>query len=174
MDEDMDGLEETREAGRPVIRPMVADDLAEVLRIIRLHDSDDYKAAKDAYEGYDFGARDEGGYVVLVEPKEERVVGVCGHHIDDLEADGTHWLGWTYVNPFFQGRGYGTLLLNHVIAELRHLAARKLFLSTSSLEKYSEAVRFYERHGFVLEGRLRDYYQEGEDQLIMGLRLTRG
>ena len=161
-------------AHRARIRRMSVDDLEEVLRIIRLHDSDDYRAAKQVFNELDFDALGDDDYVVCEALDEGRVVGVTGHYPDDLEAEGIHWLGWTYVNPYAQGRGYGSMLLKHVIDALRRRGVRKLYLSTSSLEKFAKAVRFYERHGFVIEGVLKDYYQDGEDQIMMALRLNKG
>ncbi|MEM1350073.1 MAG: GNAT family N-acetyltransferase, partial [Myxococcota bacterium] len=160
------------EAPEPV-RLMGPEDLEEVLRFIRLHDTDDYKAAKIAFEHVGFSQPVErDAHFVLIEPDERRPVGVIGYSIDDLEAHGTYWLGWTYVNPFFRGRGYGSKLMVYVKEVLRELAARKLFLSTSGLEKYAAAVSFYERHGFTQEGRLVDFYADGDDKILMGCRIA--
>lgn len=158
----------------PEVRLMRPADLDEVLRIIRLHDSDDYHAARQAFSRARFDLPHEvTAHFVLIEPDERRPVGVSGYFGgDDPEAGGVYWLGWTYVNPFFRGRGYGGHLMEFVFAALREVGARKLFLTTSSLDKYSGAVRFYERHGFAEEGRLLDYYQDGEHQIVMGCHLS--
>ena len=156
------------------IRLMEPADLDEVLRMIRLHDSDDYKAAKQSFDKSRFDLPLEvSAHVVIDDPKERRPVGVCGYYVDDLEARGLYWLGWTYVNPFFRGRGYGGELLEHVFGMLANFRARKIYLTTSSLPKYASAVKFYERHGFVQEGKLLDYYADGDHQLVMGCRLDR-
>lgn len=160
--------------GGPEIRQMSAADLDEVLRLIRLHDSDDYKAAKQSFRHTRFDEPlDAIGHFVLIDPEERRPVAVCGYYIDDLEAQGVYWLGWTYVNPFFRGRGYGGVLMEFVLQSLQSMGARKCFLSTSSLPKYETAVGFYKRYGFAIEGRLIDFYAPGEDQLIMGVNLAR-
>ena len=156
----------------PTIRVMTRRDLDEVLRIIRLHDSDDYKAARAAFDESRFELPpDVSAHFVIEEPDERRIVGVCGYFIGDNETRGTYWLGWTYINPFFRGRGYGGVLMDFVLAGLSQLGARKIFLTTSSLPKYQSAVGFYKKHGFVEEGRLLDYYNDGEHQLIMGCPL---
>lgn len=158
----------------PEIRLMRPDDLDEVLRLIRLHDSDDYKAAKASFAHTDFHAPLEHiAHAVLLDPQERRPVAVSGYYVDDLEAQGVYWLGWTYVNPFFRGKGYGGAVMEWVLGALQHIQARKCFLSTSSLPKYQGAVGFYQRYGFVTEGRLKDFYAPGEDQLIMGVDLSR-
>ena len=157
----------------PEIRPMVEADLEEVLRIIRLHDSDDYHAAVRSFEHADLSGSDpySAQHFVLIEPGELRPVGVSGYYIDDLESQGIYWLGWTYVNPFFRGRGYGGMLLHFVMRSVRTFGARKIYLSTSDLPEYQDAVRFYERYGFREEGRLVDYFREGEAKLILAVDL---
>lgn len=158
----------------PRIRPMEPGDVREVVRIVRLHDSDDAKAAEHYFrdtERFDV-PYDEARHFVLLDPVERRIVGVSGYGRDrSREVAGVYWLGWTYVNPYFRGRGFGARLLHVVVEHVRRFGARKLYLSTSTLESFRAAVGFYERVGFVEEGRLRDYYRDGEDQLIMGLRL---
>ena len=155
------------------LRPMEESDVDEVVRIIRLHDSDDARHARRFFnEGLPFSGAPEQGHLVCVEPDEERVVGVSGWGADLGEGEGIYWLGWTYVNPWWQGRGAGRLLFDAVLARVRELGGRKLFVATSSLEAYSAAVRFYERNGFVEEGRLRDFHGPGEHKLIFGLPLA--
>jgi ribosomal protein S18 acetylase RimI-like enzyme len=158
------------------IRPMCEADLDEVLRFIRLHDTDDWEAARRGFEQTDLGHPWERMlHLVAVDEDDDgdvRPVGVSGYYIDDFEARGVYWLSWTYVNPFFQGEGVGTQLMNAVVETLEVLGARRLFVSTSSLDKYGAAVEFYERHGFEREGRLEDYYAPGEDQLILGRPLA--
>ena len=48
-----------------------------------------------------------------------------------------------YVDPFFQGQGIGSHLIDFAVRE-RH--AGHLFV----LEKNDQAIRFYQKHGFVL------------------------
>ena len=158
--------------GGPQVRLMDQRDLDEVLRMIRLHDSDDYKAAKASFAETRFDAPEQvTAHFVVIDPEERRPVGVTGYYIDDLEARGLYWLGWTYVNPFFRGKGFGGVLMEFVLEAVRELGGRKIYLSTSSLESYATAVGFYKRYGFVEEGRLLDYYNDGEHQLILGRRL---
>lgn len=155
------------------IRLMRPDDLDEVLRIIRLHDSDDYKAARASFPRDRFHLPlEQTAHFVIEDAEERRVVGVSGYYIDDLESHGIYWLGWTYVNPFKQGHGYGGQLMRFIVSAVEELGARKLYLSTSSLPEYAKAVGFYNRYGFVQEGCLKDYYNPGEDKLILAKPLT--
>lgn len=154
----------------PTIRAMEAGDLEEVLRIVRLHDSDDYRAAKRAFSDSRFDLpEDESQHFVLIDPTEKRIVGVSGYFVENSESRGIYWLGWTYLSPFFRRKGYGAMLLHFVIRSVKRFGARKIYLSTSDNEAYAPAVAFYKRFGFEEEGRLKDYFQEGEAKIILGL-----
>ena len=56
------------------------------------------------------------------------------------------------VSPDARGRGIGTLLVAATIDEARRRGARKLGLRALSIN--TRAIRLYETHGFVLEGRI--------------------
>ena len=149
---------------------MVPADVDEVVRIIRLHDSDDALTARRYFgEGPTFADDPRHGHLVC-EDEAGDLVGVSGWGVD-AEAGDTYWLGWTYVNPWSEGRGAGRALLDAVVGRVRALHGRRLFLDTSSLPKYDRAVRFYARNGFAEEGRLLDYYAPGEHKLLMGRTL---
>jgi putative acetyltransferase len=48
-----------------------------------------------------------------------------------------------------RGRGVGSALVRHVVAEGRRRGYRRLSLETGSSEHFAPARRLYERHGFV-------------------------
>ena len=159
----------------PLIRPMAASDLDEVVRCVRLHDSDDARHARKDLEQYlataSTSAPKNARFFVAEDDTERRVVGVCGWQADRGEGEGICWLGWFYVNPYFQRRAVGRALFERVAADLRSVGVRKLYVDTSTLPKYAPAVAFYQAHGFEQEGRLRDFYAPGEDMLILGMHL---
>ena len=67
-----------------------------------------------------------------------------------------------YVDPFFQGKGIGSALLQFVIQERN---ARWLWV----LEKNSLAIQFYEAHGFVPTGERT--LEAGTPEFIMKMAL---
>ena len=79
---------------------------------------------------------------------------------------GTYDLYWIVVDPATQGKGYGRLLLEAVESRVRGLGGRKLLIETSSQESYAGTIRFYERSGYVLAARIRDFYKVGDDKLV--------
>lgn len=74
------------------------------------------------------------------------------------------------VAPGCRGRGLGSALLDTVLERARGRGVRELFLEVR--ESNATAISMYERRGFELLGRRRDYYQRpNEDALNMRLRL---
>lgn len=57
-----------------------------------------------------------------------------------IEGD---WMKELYIEPFFQHRGIGAQLIDFAISEFD---VRYLFV----LEKNESAIRFYQKHGFIL------------------------
>ena len=60
-----------------------------------------------------------------------------------------------HVLPHLRGRGYGRLLLDHAFAEFRRRGFSEVTLWV--LEENRNARRFYEKHGFHVDGRTRTY-----------------
>jgi GNAT superfamily N-acetyltransferase len=53
-----------------------------------------------------------------------------------------------YLHPAWQGRGLGSLLLQHCEREVRKLGARRLILNVN--KKNAKAIAAYQRNGFVV------------------------
>jgi hypothetical protein len=49
-----------------------------------------------------------------------------------------------------------------------------LLVETSSQETYGGTIQFYERTGYELVGKIKDYYKSGDDKLIFAKRLGAG
>ena len=81
------------------------------------------------------------------------IAGVAGWYPDKYDWPGILWLNWFSVHA-------------------AHRDTRRLYVDTSTDAAYDNAVRLYERFGFREEGRLVDYYEIGEDFLILGLDLS--
>ncbi|HWR96852.1 MAG TPA: GNAT family N-acetyltransferase [Candidatus Methanoperedens sp.] len=81
-------------------------------------------------------------------------------------TDGVYDLYWIVVDPAAQGRGMGRRLLALAEEDVRRRGGRKLLIETSSLESYAGTSRFYERSGYALVARIRDFYKLGDDKLV--------
>jgi ribosomal protein S18 acetylase RimI-like enzyme len=80
-------------------------------------------------------------------------------------------LYWIAVDPARQGQGIGRALYGAFAAELAGLEGAQVRIETSSQESYAKTGGFYERLGFSVDGRLRDFYAPGDDLLIFYRRL---
>ena len=64
----------------------------------------------------------------------------------DLQDDNSIEIERIYVDASCQGKGLGTMLLNHAKERAEELNLRYIWLGV--WEKNKDAIRFYERHGF--------------------------
>lgn len=86
-------------------------------------------------------------------------------------TQGTWDLYWIAVDPEAQGRGTGKLLVAALEGLLRERSARIVRIETSSQDAYDGTLAFYERTGFILAGRIPDFYAPGDDILFYYKRL---
>lgn len=87
-------------------------------------------------------------------------------------TEGTYDLYWIAVDPDVQHSGYGRMLLEFAEREVRERKGRLLLIETSSQETYGATIRFYERAGYDLAARIREYYRLGDDKLVFAKWLT--
>jgi ribosomal protein S18 acetylase RimI-like enzyme len=81
-------------------------------------------------------------------------------------TQGTFDLYWIVVHDSFRGKGIGRSLIHHVEEILRKNQARKLYIETSSTQKYQPTRDFYFSSGYKEEARLKDFYNPGDDKVI--------
>lgn len=157
------------------IRSAKKEDISNILKVIgsdRFGNKWDKPLAKRYYKSkFNNTCNCFEGDKVFVGMVKKKIVAVIGYCPDRLETKRSYWLGWFYVHKDYRDNKYGQTLLRKVINELKDIGARKLFVDTSSDPNYIKAVDFYLKNGFKLEAVLRDYYGEGEDQIIFGREL---
>lgn len=152
-----------------LFRPMEMGDLAAVLDIITTHDEDDGEAADADFADHGL----ENQYVIEI---DEQVCGVCGFRLVDA-TDNTAWLSWTYLAQSARGNGHGKNMLNDLVDKFREAGGRKLFVKVSDYKDpydgniYEAALHLYKSCGFEQELVSYDFYDEDENQLILGLTL---
>jgi ribosomal protein S18 acetylase RimI-like enzyme len=56
--------------------------------------------------------------------------------------------------------------LEYVEHEVIKQGGRMLLIETSSQESYGATIRFYERNGYQLAARIKDFYRIGDDKLV--------
>lgn len=155
-----------------VIREAKEMDVPEMLELIRKHERDDGKYAGRYYEKYFSCDKITKKDTVFVAENDGEIVGMVGYCNDYLTTDYSYWIGWLVVAEEFRGVDDGFVareLLCKIESELKAYEVNRLFVSTE--DGNSQAMSFYIKHGFKFEARLRDYYYEGEDQIILSKRL---
>jgi GNAT superfamily N-acetyltransferase len=133
-------------AATGVFRPLEIDALKEVL--------DDYHDHAEAHGDRCFAYEVKG-----------QVLGFEYHGLEPM-TENCWSLWWIVVQPGTQGKGIGAKLLKFAEDDAKAHGARILFLETSGMPHSELTRKFYLKNGYEQEGRLRDFYAPGDDQLI--------
>lgn len=75
-------------------------------------------------------------------------------------------LYWIAVDPRFQHRGVGRMLIEAVETQVAAKGGERIYIDTSGRDQYQPTRTFYERNGFRCEARLTDFYAPGDDRVI--------
>jgi ribosomal protein S18 acetylase RimI-like enzyme len=87
-------------------------------------------------------------------------------------TEATWDLYWIAVDKGAQGQGIGRRLYAAFVERVLPRGARQVRIETSSKESYAATGGFYERLNFSIDGRLRDFYADGDDLLIFYRRIA--
>ncbi|MCK5726287.1 MAG: GNAT family N-acetyltransferase [Thiotrichaceae bacterium] len=152
------------------LREMKETDINAVVALIEAHDEDDAEQAEKEY-------REMGGHFdQYVLESEGNIIGITGY-ITPPSCERTHWLSWTYIHPDHTNQGHGRTMLTELIDHIKAQEGRKLFIKVSDYVDeegkavYAIALHLYRSLGFRVEITHKDFYDEGESQHILGLRL---
>jgi ribosomal-protein-alanine N-acetyltransferase len=89
---------------------------------------------------------------------------IVGYICPMLVIDEGHILN-VAVDPHFRGQGVGRLLVERVIMDCRLQGAE--FVSLEVRPSNTAAISLYRQLGFIVSGRRKAYYENGEDALMM-------
>jgi ribosomal protein S18 acetylase RimI-like enzyme len=151
------------------VRAMYMSDLASVVEIITDFDEDDGEAAEAELDAVGL----EGQFVLV---DDDEVLGITGFR-EVENCDATYYLSWTYLDEDYWGKGLGKKLFADVLERLRGLGGRKIFAKVSDYKDeqgkdvYAAAISMYKSFGFKEEVVGVDFYDDGENQTILGLEL---
>jgi len=166
----------TETAVRPHVRVLRGIDRPAVASLLAaLHDSRVFTAeeVRTALELIDeWLQRGEGsGYFTYVLEDAGAVQGYVCYGPTPM-TDSTYDLYWIAVDPRAHGQGYGRRLLAFTEADIRRRGGRLVLIETSSLDANQSTIRFYERAGYDLAARIRNFYRVGDDKLIFARELA--
>jgi GNAT superfamily N-acetyltransferase len=83
-------------------------------------------------------------------------------------TDASYDLYWIAVDPDRQGCGIGKAILAEVERRVRSSGGRRIYIETSSTERYQPTRRFYAACGYIEEAILEDFYRPGDSKIIYG------
>ncbi|MEM5515405.1 ribosomal protein S18-alanine N-acetyltransferase [Henriciella sp. AS95] len=75
------------------------------------------------------------------------------------------------ISPEVQRRGYASLLLERAVQLLGQYGTDRLLLDVAADNE--SAVAFYEKHGFLADGRRKNYYNRAEGRSVDALLMSR-
>jgi len=111
-------------------------------------------------------------FVVLEYGKEHPVLHGYACYGPTPLTQGVYDLYWIVVDPAAQRKGFGRYLLEYVESDIIKRGGRMLLIETSSQETYSATIRFYERNGYQLVARIKNFYRIGDDKLVFSKELS--
>lgn len=86
-------------------------------------------------------------------------------------TESTYDLYWIAVDKSKLRGGVGKKLLKFAEEEMARRGGQMLLVETSSQETYGGTIQFYEKSGYELVGKIKEYYKPGDDKLIFAKKL---
>ncbi len=123
-----------------------------------------------ALELLDLGVRGEDTYRFWVFEEAGKALGYICFGPTPMTR-GTFDLYWICVDPDAKGKGVGRALVAKMEDELRQEGGRLVRVETAGLEDYAATRAFYDRLGFEVVARIRDFYWPGNDLFTYGVYL---
>ena len=159
-----------------IIRPLTAADREGVCRIIEGAGNFTQDEIETALELIDEWLQlgEASGYLTYVMESPDDGAGVLGYVCFGPTplTESTYDLYWIAVDKSKHRGGVGKRLLKFVEEEILRRGGKMLLVETSSQETYGGTIQFYERTGYDLVGKIKEYYKPGDDKLIFAKRLA--
>ena len=87
-------------------------------------------------------------------------------------TDRTWHLYWIFVDKKTHAKGIGTKLLKYVEEDIVRQGGRLFLIETSSLPSYEPTRKFYLKHHYEQAAEIRDFYADGDNQVIFRKHLA--
>jgi D-alanine-D-alanine ligase-like ATP-grasp enzyme/GNAT superfamily N-acetyltransferase len=150
---------------RSQLRPSDEDAVERMTAETGFFNGEEIAVARDlARQSRTLGAAVSGYFFILAE-KDGRVVGyTCYGPI--LGTAGRFDLYWIVVDPAWQGRGIGKILLHAAEQAIRRAGGRRIYVETSSRLLYETTRQFYLHAGYAQVASLPDFYAPNDHKII--------
>lgn len=90
-----------------------------------------------------------------------QIVGAGGINFIDNYQEGR--ISWDFIDPQYHGCGIGKELLNYRLKIFKSMETIKIISVRTSQLVY----KFYEKNGFVIKEKIKDYWADGFDMYVM-------
>ena len=153
------------------IRPISVLDRTALLRILKdtpEFKPSEYKVAKEVIDDC-LKEDDNSGYFILVAKNGSEIIGYICYGPTPL-TNGTWDIYWEAVSREQRGKGIGGTLLKAAEKEIRKSRGRLSLIETSSTPAYGKTRDFYHRHGYEEIARVPDFYEPGDNKIILQKR----
>jgi ribosomal protein S18 acetylase RimI-like enzyme len=148
------------------IRDMTAADKPGVMRMLRNTPEftpEEVDLAEEVID--DYLADPQGsGYYTLVAEVDAQIAGFVIYGPVPI-TDNVWELYWFAVDKSLRRQGTGRKLWDTAEDNMWKAGARIMVMETSSKSEYDRTNLFYERSGYEIVGRIKDFYMIGDDQI---------
>ncbi|WP_256014145.1 GNAT family N-acetyltransferase [Desertivirga xinjiangensis] len=142
------------EKSEVIIRAYTYQDKERVLDLLRFNTPQFFSPNEEGDLLYYLENEIEYYYVIEL---DRQVIGSGGFNFSGDYSKGK--ISWDLLHPDFQKRSFGSTLLKYRIKKLKEFSSvREITVRTSQ-----QAYKFYEKHGFQLQGIIKDYWAIGFD-----------
>lgn len=121
----------------------------------------------------DYYSKPNGDYIFLEERLGENIIGFVVFGKTSLTSFA--WdIYWLIVDKDSQNQGVGKRLLNRLEKYVLDIDPKAILrVETSSKIQYNLARDFYKKRDFLLVGRVPDFYESGDDLLILSKQIQK-
>lgn len=144
------------------IRSYQSDDLDQVLGLFRLQ-VPTFFAAEEEVDLKHYLLHEKEHYFLLENQGE--IIGAGGLHLIHEQHEGR--IAWDFIHPDYHGQRLGSMLLQKRL----QLCHENPSLKTVKVRTSQMAWKFYEKHGFQLLRKQKDFWAPGFDLYEMNLSL---
>ncbi len=142
------------------IREYEINDKDQVMALLRLN-TPKYFAPEEESDLSNYLDNERELYYVMLYDGE--IVGCGGINFEANKTIGI--ISWDILHPEYQGKGFGTELMQYRIQKLKTIGVKKIVVRTSQI-----TYKFYEKQGFKLVETIKNYWAEGYDLYHMEYR----
>jgi ribosomal protein S18 acetylase RimI-like enzyme len=150
------------------IRPMVAGDKAEIMKILHATPEftpEEVKVAGELIDLYlQYGTNSE-YYLLVADDKSSSIGYIC--YGPTPMTEGTWDIYWIAVASDRQNKGIGRALLTASEEDIKKKNGRLILIETSSKNEYEKTRGFYRARNYESIACIPDFYSPGDDKLLL-------